>query len=83
MPQIAKDYEQVSTRLGLPPSFVNAPTAPSEHWRRRENFLDLLRRYGVTIDVLRSVEVPFQVIDAHARVAGVKGLLRHVPVACL
>jgi hypothetical protein len=66
MPQVAKDYEQVATRLSLPPSFIDATTASLEHRRRREEFFDLFRGNEVAGDMLKAVNRPLQVIDPHA-----------------
>ena len=69
MSQVTEDYEQKPARFGLAPSFIHAPAASPEDRCRGENLFDLFRHNGAALDVLQSVQVPFHVIDLHARVA--------------
>ncbi len=70
MPQVAKDYEDVSARLRLPPSLVHSTFPAFEDLCRCEDFLHFLGYNSVSSDVLDPVKRPFQFIDSHVSVFG-------------
>ena len=65
MSQIAKDYEQVSSRSGLPPGFIDTAPAAFEEMGSPEDLIDLLGRNIVACDMLNPVGCPFKVINSH------------------
>jgi len=64
--RIAKDYEQVSARLSLVPSFIDPAPPAFEDRRRSKDFFYFLRSDGTLGDMLDTVEGPFEIVDSHA-----------------